>query len=87
MEASRWLWEERKIFGKCYTWIACLTRILIAYRGAYIAAVIITLLDLPLELPRESPAWSREGATLLTLLPEWVTRCKSLFSEGHGNSS
>jgi protein farnesyltransferase subunit beta len=54
-------------------------RILTAFRGAYIAAVIITLLDLPLDLPRESPAWSREGATLLTLLPEWVTRCKSLF--------
>lgn len=49
---------------------------LTAFSGAYIAAVIITLLDLPLELPKQSPAWSREGDTLLTNLPEWVGRCK-----------
>jgi protein farnesyltransferase subunit beta len=54
-------------------------RTLTAYRGAYCAAVIITLLDLPLELPRESPAWSREGATFLTGLPEWLARCRSFF--------
>lgn len=47
--------------------------------GAYCAAVIITLLDLPLELPRESPAWSPDGATLLTNLPEWIATCKSLY--------
>ncbi|TVY24793.1 Protein farnesyltransferase subunit beta [Lachnellula hyalina] len=46
-------------------------------RGAYIAVVIMTLLDLPLELPRESPAWSREGSTFLTGLPEWVGRCQT----------
>lgn len=44
--------------------------------GAYIAAVILTLLDLPLELPRESPAWSGEGSSFLTDLPEWIGRCK-----------
>jgi len=37
----------------------------------------MTLLDLPLELPRESPAWSREGTSLLTGLPEWVGRCQT----------
>ncbi|TVY86476.1 Protein farnesyltransferase subunit beta [Lachnellula willkommii] len=46
-------------------------------RGAYIAMVILTLLDLPLELPQESPAWSREGTTFLTGLPEWVGRCQT----------
>ncbi|CZS99160.1 related to RAM1-protein farnesyltransferase, beta subunit [Rhynchosporium graminicola] len=46
-------------------------------RGAYIATVIITLLDIPFELHPDSPAWSREGATLLTGLPEWISRCQS----------
>lgn len=46
-------------------------------RGAYCAAVIITLLDLPIELPKDSPAWSREGMTLLTGLPEYVSRCQT----------
>ncbi|KAH9216430.1 terpenoid cyclases/protein prenyltransferase alpha-alpha toroid [Leptodontidium sp. 2 PMI_412] len=46
-------------------------------RGAYIAAVIITLLDIPLELHPDSPAWSREGATLLTGLSEWISRCQT----------
>ncbi|PMD21996.1 terpenoid cyclases/Protein prenyltransferase [Hyaloscypha hepaticicola] len=46
-------------------------------RGAYCAAVIITLLDLPLELPRDSPAWTNEGATLLTGLAEWIGRCQT----------
>ncbi|CZR57062.1 related to RAM1-protein farnesyltransferase, beta subunit [Phialocephala subalpina] len=46
-------------------------------RGAYIAAVILTLLDLPIELSRESPAWSREGGTLLTNLPEWISKCQT----------
>ncbi|KAE9370437.1 terpenoid cyclases/Protein prenyltransferase [Stipitochalara longipes BDJ] len=46
-------------------------------RGAYCAAVIITLLDLPLELPHDSPAWSGEGTTLLTGLAEWVRRCQT----------
>ncbi|KUJ21780.1 CaaX farnesyltransferase-like protein beta subunit Ram1 [Mollisia scopiformis] len=45
-------------------------------RGAYIAAVIITLLNLPLQLSKESLFWSRE-ATLLTNLPEWISRCQT----------
>jgi len=38
---------------------------------------MISLLNLPLELPRESPAWSEDGATLFTNLPEWVARCQT----------
>jgi hypothetical protein len=54
-------------------------------RGAYCAAVAISLLDLPLELSRDSPAWSREGDTLLTGLPEWIGRCKlSVCGKGYG---
>ncbi len=41
--------------------------------------MIITLLNLPLELPRDSPAWTNESATLLTGLGEWIRRCRSLF--------
>ncbi|KAG0648919.1 Ras s prenyltransferase subunit beta [Hyphodiscus hymeniophilus] len=46
-------------------------------RGAYIAVLIISLLDLPIELPKTSPAWSREGDTFLANLPEWVGRCQT----------
>lgn len=61
-------------------------------RGAYCAMVAISLLNLPLDLPRNSPAWSREGDTLLTGLPEWIARCQSFEggiaerpdSEAHG---
>lgn len=49
---------------------------LILCRGAYIAALLITLLDLPQELSQESPAQTREGGTLLQGLPEWVAQCK-----------
>jgi protein farnesyltransferase subunit beta len=49
--------------------------------GAYCAVVIITLLDLPLDLPKDSSAWSQGGDTLLTGLPEWVGRCKYFSSE------
>ncbi|PBP25367.1 prenyltransferase and squalene oxidase [Diplocarpon rosae] len=46
-------------------------------RGAYIAAVIITLLDLPLELHPDSPAWSHGKTNLITGLPEWISRCQT----------
>jgi hypothetical protein len=49
--------------------------------GVYCAAVAVALLNLPQDLPRDSPAWSREGDTLFTNLPEWLAKCKSsLFS-------
>lgn len=54
-----------------------LEHVLTRCRGAYCAAVIISLLNLPLELPPSSPAWS-PGATFLTNLPEWIARCKSI---------
>ncbi|KAB5518818.1 terpenoid cyclases/protein prenyltransferase alpha-alpha toroid [Coniochaeta sp. 2T2.1] len=47
-------------------------------RGAYCAAVIITLLDLPLNLTRESPAWDGdEGKSLFTGVAEYVRRCQT----------
>lgn len=44
--------------------------------GAYCASVIITLLDLPLELPKDSPSWSPNFTSFLSRLPEWVAQCK-----------
>jgi protein farnesyltransferase subunit beta len=42
--------------------------------------VIITLLDLPLDLTPESPAWTGDqDKTLLTGVPEYVKRCKSVL--------
>ena len=38
--------------------------------------VIIALLNLPLELPPESPARIKGDETFLTNLPEWVARCQ-----------
>ncbi|KAK0628947.1 terpenoid cyclases/protein prenyltransferase alpha-alpha toroid [Bombardia bombarda] len=47
-------------------------------RGAYCAAVIITLLNIPLELTPESPAWKEDGsATLFTGLAGYVRRCQT----------
>jgi hypothetical protein len=57
------------MFGICHK------SLLIQDSGAYIAAVIITLLDLPSEHP-DSSARSHEGRSLLAGLPEWIARCK-----------
>lgn len=46
------------------------------FSAAYIAALLISLLGLPLELPQDSPAWSPECTTFLSGLPEWVAQCK-----------
>jgi len=51
-------------------------------RGAYCAAVIVTLLNLPLDLSTDSPAWTPERPTLFTGLADYVRRCKSCFSPG-----
>ncbi|KAF4834105.1 Protein farnesyltransferase subunit beta [Colletotrichum siamense] len=40
-------------------------------RGAYCAAVIVTLLNLPLELSTDSPAWTPERPTLFTGLADY----------------
>ena len=46
-------------------------------RGAYCAAVIISLLRLPLDLTPESPAYTEDGsANLLTGVADYVRRCK-----------
>jgi hypothetical protein len=44
-------------------------------RGTYCAAVIMSLLDLPLELPPGSIAKLHETDNLLTRMPEYVSRC------------
>jgi hypothetical protein len=49
---------------------------LVPESGAYCAAVIISLLNLPLELPSDSPAKVHETDTLFTRIPEYIRRCK-----------
>ncbi|KAI1337033.1 terpenoid cyclases/Protein prenyltransferase [Xylariaceae sp. FL0016] len=46
-------------------------------RGAYCAAVIISLLNLPLDLTPESPAWTDERPDLFTGLAGYVRRCQT----------
>ncbi|KAI3545765.1 prenyltransferase and squalene oxidase [Colletotrichum filicis] len=46
-------------------------------RGAYCAAVIVTLLNLPLDLSTDSPAWTPERPTLFTGLADYVRRCQT----------
>jgi protein farnesyltransferase subunit beta len=38
---------------------------------------IISLLNLPLELPPDSPAWINGDETFVTGLPEWISRCQT----------
>jgi protein farnesyltransferase subunit beta len=45
-------------------------------RGAYCAAVIISLLNIPLDLSPESPAYSAGHRGLFSGLAEWISRCK-----------
>ena len=45
-------------------------------RGAYCAAVIISLLHLPLDLAPDSPARAGGHTRLFDGLAEWVRRCK-----------
>jgi protein farnesyltransferase subunit beta len=61
-------------------------------RGAYCAATILSLLNLPLELPPDSPARVKGDETFLTGLGEWISRTQSFeggiagspTNEGHG---
>ncbi|KAL2016860.1 hypothetical protein VTK56DRAFT_2935 [Thermocarpiscus australiensis] len=47
-------------------------------RGAYCAAVVITLLRLPLDLTPESPAWTEDGSSnLFTGVADYVRRCQT----------
>ncbi|CEI60981.1 unnamed protein product [Fusarium venenatum] len=46
-------------------------------RGAYCAAVIISLLNLPLELPQDSPARSAGHTGLFAGLADYVHRCQT----------
>ncbi|KAI1768536.1 terpenoid cyclases/Protein prenyltransferase [Hypoxylon sp. FL1150] len=46
-------------------------------RGAYCAAVLITLLNLPLDLLPGSPAWTEDRPNLFTGLADYVRRCQT----------
>ncbi|KAF6804204.1 prenyltransferase and squalene oxidase [Colletotrichum musicola] len=46
-------------------------------RGAYCAAVIATLLNLPVDLSTDSPAWTPDRPTLFTGLADYVRRCQT----------
>ncbi|OAT06004.1 protein farnesyltransferase subunit beta [Blastomyces gilchristii SLH14081] len=46
-------------------------------RGAYCAMVIIALLDLPLQLPPDSPARHAGLDTFISGLPEYLSRCQT----------
>ncbi|KAI9838302.1 MAG: hypothetical protein M1819_005570 [Sarea resinae] len=46
-------------------------------RGAYCSMVIISLLNLPMELPQTSTARTDACATFLSGLPEYLSRCQS----------
>ncbi|KKY28901.1 putative farnesyltransferase beta subunit ram1 [Phaeomoniella chlamydospora] len=55
-------------------------------RGAYSAMVLITLLNLPLDLPPDSEARTIGGLQTLTDgLPEWISRCQT-YEGGIGGS-
>lgn len=49
--------------------------------GAYCALTIISILNLPLELPPDSPARVKGDETFLTGLYQWISRCQSRQSE------
>ncbi|KAK3316279.1 terpenoid cyclases/protein prenyltransferase alpha-alpha toroid [Apodospora peruviana] len=61
-------------------------------RGAYCASVVITLLNLPLDLTPESPAHSGGLSDLFAGLADWVRRCQTFeggisgqpMAEAHG---
>lgn len=46
-------------------------------RGGYCAAVVISLLNLPLDLTPDCAAWSPDLPTLFTKLPDYVQRCQT----------
>jgi len=46
-------------------------------RGAYCSMTIISLLNLPIELPSNSPARVKGDETFLTNLESWIARCQS----------
>ncbi|KAI0864486.1 terpenoid cyclases/Protein prenyltransferase [Xylaria cubensis] len=46
-------------------------------RGAYCAAVLVTILKLPLDLPSDSPSYTPEQPNLFTGLADYVRRCQT----------
>ncbi|OJD40382.1 protein farnesyltransferase subunit beta [Diplodia corticola] len=54
-------------------------------RGAYCAMVIISLLNLPIELPQDAPARAAGLTTFTDRLPEWISSCQT-FEGGIGGA-
>lgn len=46
--------------------------------GAYCATTLISLLDLPVDLPLDSPTQAAGLATLTERIPEYLSRCKTI---------
>ena len=46
-------------------------------RGAYCSLVIVSLLEIPLDLPRDAPARKAGLKTLVDGLPEYLSRCQT----------
>lgn len=54
-------------------------------RGAYCAMVIISLLNLPVDLPPDAPARAQGLTTFIDKLPEWISSCQT-FEGGLGGA-
>ena len=82
MEAFRYALEGKKTYGEYFLSHTCRCESQAKSRtnrdsGAFCAAVIITLLNLPLELTPESPAYNPSKSTnLLSGVGEYVHKCK-----------
>jgi protein farnesyltransferase subunit beta len=75
MEVSRFLWVARKTCGIPSPLMFTLC-IVDNSSGAYCAMVLISLLDLPIDLPSTSAAKLEDEDTLVTRLPEYLSGCK-----------
>lgn len=59
-------------------------RLLIAFaRGAYCASVVMSLLNIPLDLPPDSPAHAAGHDNMFSGLAEWIGRCESPSPQTH----
>ena len=74
MGASVSVSEGKKMSGKWSVFAFGVK--LMFFSGAYCAMVMISLLDLPLELPLDCPARVNENNTFVSGLPEYLSRCE-----------
>ncbi|KAI1272407.1 terpenoid cyclases/Protein prenyltransferase [Xylaria sp. FL0933] len=60
-----------------WKWLCALKQPDGGFRGAYCAAVLITILKLPLDLPRDSPSHTPGQLDLFSGLADYVRRCQT----------